>query len=67
MNYGLLKILLIILGSIALLGSALKILKEYERAVVFRLGKLGMAYPPDEIDRYVLIPAHEKSCAVRGG
>lgn len=40
MNYAFLKTLLIILGAIALFGSSLKILKEYERAVVFRLGKL---------------------------
>ncbi|MGA1841757.1 MAG: SPFH domain-containing protein [bacterium] len=46
MNYGFLKILLIILGSVALIGSAFKILKEYERAVVFRLGKLLSAKGP---------------------
>ncbi|MGA1794439.1 MAG: SPFH domain-containing protein [bacterium] len=40
MNYAFLKILLIILGGIALVGSSMKIMKEYERAVVFRLGKL---------------------------
>ncbi|MGA1864720.1 MAG: SPFH domain-containing protein [bacterium] len=46
MNYGFLKILLIILGSIAILGSAFKILREYERAVVFRLGRMLSAKGP---------------------
>ena len=40
MQLGLLKTFIIIMAAIALLGSAFKILKEYERAVIFRLGKL---------------------------
>ena len=40
MQLGLLKTFLIVIAAIALLGSTFKILKEYERAVIFRLGKL---------------------------
>ncbi|MGA1864364.1 MAG: slipin family protein, partial [bacterium] len=57
MNYGFLKILLIILGSVALIGSSFKILKEYERAVVFRLGKLLSAKGPGLV---FLIPLFDR-------
>jgi len=57
MNYGFLKMLLIILGAIALFGSSFKILKEYERAVVFRLGKLLATKGPGFI---FLIPLFDR-------
>lgn len=39
MQFGYLKLLFYIMAAIFLLGSAFKIMKEYERAVIFRLGK----------------------------
>lgn len=57
MNYAFLKILLIILGGIALIGSSMKIMKEYERAVVFRLGKLLATKGPGLI---FLIPLFDR-------
>ncbi|MBN2374060.1 radical SAM protein [bacterium] len=53
MNLVYIKILLLILGSIAVIGSAFKILKEYERAVVFRLGKFLSTKGPGLV---ILIP-----------
>ncbi|MGA1824024.1 MAG: SPFH domain-containing protein [bacterium] len=40
MQFELIKIVLAVIAAIALVTSACKILKEYERAVIFRLGKL---------------------------
>ena len=53
MNYGFLKVLILTLGAIGIIGSAFKIMKEYERAVVFRLGKLHATKGPGLI---LLIP-----------
>ena len=60
MNYGFLKVLLIVLGAIAILGSAFKILREYERAVVFRLGKLLSSKGPGLIFLIPLIDRIKK-------
>ena len=39
MQFGYLKLLLYLMAAIFLVGSSFRIMKEYERAVIFRLGK----------------------------
>ena len=60
MQLGLLKTFLIIIAAIALLGSTFKILKEYERAVIFRLGKLLRTKGPGLIFLIPLIDRMKK-------